>query len=139
MIGSMDPLFYLWIVEITKAVFVIANIITFIVIIYYQQCERQYKTIKSLFPYELTPQTIYKILFVIAHPDDEAMFMTPTLFAMKGNVEVHLLCLSTGIYHLLCCFTENHRRCRWVRKYPKTRIDIELRYIGNSKRICNHH
>lgn len=88
--------FYIWLVEVTKGLFIITNIIVFIIIIYVQQCERQYKALKSLFPYQLTPQTIYKILFVISHPDDEAMFMTPTLFAMKEVVEVHLLCLSTG-------------------------------------------
>ncbi|KAL2929138.1 putative N-acetylglucosaminyl-phosphatidylinositol de-N-acetylase [Bienertia sinuspersici] len=37
------------------------------------------------------------VLFIIAHPDDESMFFTPTInhLASRGN-NVHILCLSTG-------------------------------------------
>lgn len=36
-------------------------------------------------------------LLVIAHPDDEAMFFAPFLeYAKRINVQVHILCLSTG-------------------------------------------
>jgi cell division protein FtsL len=35
---------------------------------------------------------------VIAHPDDEAMFMTPTIISLtnQDDIKVHLICLSTG-------------------------------------------
>jgi len=44
------------------------------------------------------------VLLVTAHPDDEAMFFGPTLTSLAerkqrgDDVEVHLLCLSTGDY-----------------------------------------
>ncbi|GET86243.1 N-acetylglucosaminylphosphatidylinositoldeacety la se [Leishmania tarentolae] len=37
------------------------------------------------------------VLFVFAHPDDEAMFFTPLLYALRAQrVTVHFLCLSNG-------------------------------------------
>lgn len=38
------------------------------------------------------------ILLVVAHPDDEAMFFSPTMLALarSGGGSVHVLCLSTG-------------------------------------------
>ena len=37
------------------------------------------------------------VLLVIAHPDDECMFFTPTLLGLqRQGVAVHVLCLSTG-------------------------------------------
>jgi hypothetical protein len=41
----------------------------------------------------------HRVLLVIAHPDDEAMFFSPTLLTMRQlNIEVHVLCLSTGAH-----------------------------------------
>lgn len=37
-----------------------------------------------------------RVLFVIAHPDDEAMFFVPTITQLKGRHELFLLCLSNG-------------------------------------------
>jgi N-acetylglucosaminylphosphatidylinositol deacetylase len=39
-----------------------------------------------------------RVLLVVAHPDDETLFFSPTLLglAAQGNV-VHILCLSAGI------------------------------------------
>nr|PIM05059.1 N-acetylglucosaminylphosphatidylinositol deacetylase [Toxoplasma gondii COUG] len=40
-----------------------------------------------------------KVALVVAHPDDEVMFFTPTLALLRDfseHVQVHLLCLSTG-------------------------------------------
>lgn len=38
-----------------------------------------------------------KILLMFAHPDDETMFFTPTLLALKkGGADIHFLCLSNG-------------------------------------------
>lgn len=43
-----------------------------------------------------------KILLMFAHPDDETMFFTPTLLALKeGGAEIHLLCLSSGNHYKL--------------------------------------
>lgn len=48
-----------------------------------------------------------RICLLIAHPDDEAMFFSPTLLALTdqdlGN-HVKILCLSTGIPSPLCYF-----------------------------------
>ena len=42
-------------------------------------------------------------LLVIAHPDDECMFFTPTLLGLQSqNVVVHVLCLSTGNFAGAC-------------------------------------
>jgi N-acetylglucosaminylphosphatidylinositol deacetylase len=41
----------------------------------------------------LTNQTI---MLLIAHPDDEAMFFSPTLLALTPHNKVQVLCLSTG-------------------------------------------
>ena len=39
------------------------------------------------------------VLLVIAHPDDEAMFFSPLLIALKENLcNVSMLCMSTGGY-----------------------------------------
>lgn len=39
------------------------------------------------------------VLFVFAHPDDEAMFFTPLLtYFQKREIACHFLCLSTGNY-----------------------------------------
>lgn len=37
-----------------------------------------------------------KILLIVAHPDDEAMFFTPTIGNMKDHFDVFVLCLSAG-------------------------------------------
>eukprot|EP00741_Cyanophora_paradoxa_P016570 tig00020927_g16000.t1 len=38
-----------------------------------------------------------RVLLVVAHPDDECMFFTPTLLALReSGADVHALCLSTG-------------------------------------------
>lgn len=39
-----------------------------------------------------------RVLFIIAHPDDECMFFGPTIqyYTRKKNCVVYLMCLSTG-------------------------------------------
>ncbi len=47
------------------------------------------------------PCTPSAVLAVIAHPDDESMFFTPSLLNfVNQKVAVHVLCLSNG---KLCC------------------------------------
>lgn len=48
-----------------------------------------------------------RVLFVIAHPDDESMFFGPTILTLtqRPNCEVHLLCLSNGNKILLTFFS----------------------------------
>ncbi|XP_010516462.1 PREDICTED: probable N-acetylglucosaminyl-phosphatidylinositol de-N-acetylase [Camelina sativa] len=43
-----------------------------------------------------TPQK-KNVMFIIAHPDDESMFFSPTINYLTSNVDnLHILCLSTG-------------------------------------------
>lgn len=41
-----------------------------------------------------------RVLFVIAHPDDECMFFAPTILKLtrSGQYDVFLLCLSSGLF-----------------------------------------
>lgn len=41
-----------------------------------------------------------RVMFVIAHPDDECMFFGPTIlnYTKKENCEVYLMCLTTGTF-----------------------------------------
>lgn len=45
-----------------------------------------------------------KICLLIAHPDDEAMFFSPTILALAayeaGN-HIKILCLSSGLYNVI--------------------------------------
>ena len=47
-----------------------------------------------------------RVLFVIAHPDDECMFFAPTILALtrSGQYDVFLLCLSSGNHTAVCYF-----------------------------------
>jgi N-acetylglucosaminylphosphatidylinositol deacetylase len=47
-----------------------------------------------------------RILLLIAHPDDEAMFFAPTLQALtrpERENHVKILCLSSGTHHARLC------------------------------------
>ena len=42
-------------------------------------------------------QNIKKVLFVIAHPDDECMFFSPSITQLcQEKKDVYILCLTTG-------------------------------------------
>ena len=50
----------------------------------------------------LSPQWKGKILFIIAHPDDECMFFGPSfnlVIRQRGPSNVHVLCLTNGNYY----------------------------------------
>jgi N-acetylglucosaminylphosphatidylinositol deacetylase len=64
-----------------------------------------------------------RILLLIAHPDDEAMFFSPTLLALTrpelGN-HVKILCLSSGMWFCInsifgAVLISGFRRCRRAR------------------------
>ena len=38
----------------------------------------------------------HNMLYVIAHPDDEAMFFVPSIIALGKHNNLHMLCLSNG-------------------------------------------
>lgn len=44
--------------------------------------------------------TCKRVLFIIAHPDDESMFFAPTIVSLTKRTDCHvyLLCLSNGLY-----------------------------------------
>lgn len=47
-----------------------------------------------------------RVLFVIAHPDDESMFFGPTIVSLtkRNDCQVYLLCLSNGLYFIQFIF-----------------------------------
>jgi N-acetylglucosaminylphosphatidylinositol deacetylase len=42
-----------------------------------------------------------RIALITAHPDDESMFFTPTLFTLSLSAQIYLLCFSSGDYEHL--------------------------------------
>lgn len=85
---------------------------------------RRYETRSVGIPFENSS----RILFLIAHPDDECMFFSPSIIHfVESKKDVYLLCLSTGnkasnpLYHLdnefrcvvnfLCRF-ESYHKCK---------------------------
>ncbi len=83
-----------------------------------------------------------RICLLIAHPDDEAMFFSPTLLALTnpetGN-HVKILCLSSGLFmHFMACLEASfmltrsiYRECIWPRRDPQARTRC-LRYNAGS-------
>lgn len=49
-------------------------------------------------PFDREIRNSKRVLFIIAHPDDECMFFGPTIlhYTRKSNCMVYLMCLSTG-------------------------------------------
>ena len=63
-----------------------------------------------------------KVLLVTAHPDDEALFFSPTLLAVPRGVQVFSLCLSYGDSEGLGQVRkEEYHRALDVLKVPKNR------------------
>lgn len=54
----------------------------------------------KLFSFSRDIRNYKRILFVIAHPDDECMFFGPTIlnYTRKEKCVVYLMCLTTGLY-----------------------------------------
>ncbi|XP_057655467.1 N-acetylglucosaminyl-phosphatidylinositol de-N-acetylase [Diorhabda carinulata] len=69
-------------------------------LIYLLTCIVLYWCIKvfGIINFNREPRNSKRILFVIAHPDDECMFFGPTIlyFTKKEDCTVYILCLSTG-------------------------------------------
>ncbi|EKX49452.1 hypothetical protein GUITHDRAFT_54525, partial [Guillardia theta CCMP2712] len=65
------------------------------------------------------------VLLVIAHPDDEAMFFTPTILALRDSVNVHVMSLSNGDYAGLGWVraSELVESCRLL-GIPKERVSV---------------
>eukprot|EP00501_MAST-03F_sp_TOSAG23-6_P000016 GSMAST32.ASY1.ANO1.16.1 assembled CDS len=66
------------------------------------------------------------VLLLIAHPDDESMFFSPTLLNLSyQNVNVHVLCLSRGNYDGLGSIRERElvQACALF-NIPKSRVSI---------------
>jgi LmbE family N-acetylglucosaminyl deacetylase len=72
--------------EVLKVAILIAPIVTYV------------KAIWSKYTMHLFQRTLKKhnILYVIAHPDDEAMFFVPSIMELRKHNNLFLLCLSTG-------------------------------------------
>lgn len=51
---------------------------------------------KIMLKYQLTRIQNQHILYVIAHPDDEAMFFVPSIVELRKKNFLYLLCISNG-------------------------------------------
>lgn len=63
------------------------------------------------------------ILYVIAHPDDEAMFFVPSILHLRQNNNLYLLCLSNGGYDGLGRIREKE-------------LEMSGRHLGFTENIC---
>jgi len=68
-----------------------------------------------------------RVLFVIAHPDDECMFFAPTILALTrcGQYDVFLLCLSSGEFVILYTYINCSAQC--TQTPSATRLNLRLR------------
>lgn len=64
-------------------------------------------------------------LLVVAHPDDETMFFSPTILSLASELRLHVLCLSTGDYDGLGALraTELPRACAQLGVHA-ARVDV---------------
>lgn len=84
-------------ITMSKLFLVAINAIVFMLIIYMVKQQETPAVIDKIIK-KKTDNKKRNIAIVIAHPDDEAMFFTPTINSLTSepDVQVHLLCLSTG-------------------------------------------
>ena len=90
-------------VEFTHVEFVIFSVaVAVIIAISLRYCMRGLISFLANILFALTPQWKGKILFIIAHPDDECMFFGPSLNLVVRQLcpsNVHVLCLTNGNYY----------------------------------------
>lgn len=67
-------------------------------LIYLVICVILYLFANTILPFSRDMRHAKRILFIIAHPDDEVMFFGPTIlhYTQKPNCTVYLMCLSSG-------------------------------------------
>jgi len=70
-----------------------------IAIIFPYLAEKKFKSMFEIKDFEKERHLIGSVLIIIAHPDDEIMFYTPTLKNLiSKNIKIKILCLSNGNY-----------------------------------------
>jgi hypothetical protein len=81
----------------SKLFLVGVNALFFMIIVYFAKLQQNETNVERIIKKKENEQK-RKIGLVIAHPDDEAMFFTPTILALlkQKDVIIHVLCLSTG-------------------------------------------
>lgn len=86
-----------WALSFGKLFLLVVNAIVFFFIVYITK-RRQTPHIVDKIVKNNDKGKKRNVVIVIAHPDDEAMFMTPTILSLteQKDVKVHLLCLSNG-------------------------------------------
>eukprot|EP01080_Neovahlkampfia_damariscottae_P007185 gene7185-11497_t len=77
--------------DFSKFVLVLVNIYILFYIVYFKKVEKQDDQEIKAFLKEKK-----NIGIIIAHPDDESMFFTPTITSISKYTNLHLLCLSSG-------------------------------------------
>jgi N-acetylglucosaminylphosphatidylinositol deacetylase len=82
---------------LSKLFLVGVNAIVFLFIVYITKRQQTQEQIDRIVK-KKQDEKERNIGIVIAHPDDEAMFMTPTLISLsnQADIRVYLICLSTG-------------------------------------------
>jgi hypothetical protein len=81
----------------SKLFIVGVNALFFMIIVYFAKLQQNETNVERIIKKKENEQK-RNIGLVIAHPDDEAMFFTPTILALleQKDVIIHVLCLSTG-------------------------------------------
>ena len=114
---------------------------TFIAILFLLMFSAQIRWFNDCMSFDMDRRTIQKskardkfarafkeegeVLLVIAHPDDEAMFFTPTILALRDSVNIHVMSLSNGDYAGLGWVraSELVESCRLL-GIPKERVSV---------------
>lgn len=49
---------------------------------------------------KIQPKRKKRVIFIVAHPDDEVMFFGPTIMRLREACDIYLICLSDGEWPL---------------------------------------
>jgi N-acetylglucosaminylphosphatidylinositol deacetylase len=119
--GNHPPMNYvdllLYVLTFSKVSLVLLNVGFFLIVIFYRKVTTQSEQIETFLG------KTKKILYIVAHPDDEAMFFVPTIGNFKR--ESHLLCMSNGNFDEIGKVREKemHRSCDFLGIKELTIID----------------
>ncbi|KAL0486020.1 N-acetylglucosaminyl-phosphatidylinositol deacetylase [Acrasis kona] len=84
--------------DLAKLSLVLINALVFMIIVYITQRQKTGENVDKIVKKSDDQNKKRRVGFVIAHPDDEAMFFTPLIQSLSSQpyIELFLICLSTG-------------------------------------------